>query len=187
MDNREAHARATMDALYALHLRRQQTKKSGDADGEWLCNVSQFALLWNFDLTSLTHAITSLKNESGTFHSWQRQQQARVLALTMAECVQSFLGLLGRRTREIIVRRHGVQTPLLDELNELHGRLVILHRAHNAHWRRLRNTIIAHRDEDAEVQLEAMRDTRIDDIQQQGWTFITWTTDLVSWLSRVRT
>jgi hypothetical protein len=171
------------DALQQTLAWRPFVQRLGAADHVCLLNVAQFVLLWNADLAALLGDLHDLRDNASLRAGWRRKLAARQLALTIVEAVDRLRSLCGQSFRESIVQVGG--DPLLTRVNELHRRLHVFSEAHDEELRRVRNTIVGHRDADASTQIEALRTLSVDAVEQYAWSFVSWNTDMFSLLSDV--
>lgn len=171
-------------ALQAVVARRAEFERHGADAHVRIANVAQFAILWNADLSALLDELRRLKRSSAPGAEWKEKLLARLLALTMIECADEFVGLLGRQFRRT-VETLCEDPELLQEVGRVHKRLSDFKKEHEVHLRQVRNTIIAHRDPNASLQLEVMEKLSVDALTQLGFELLDWTNDLLHLLSSV--
>ncbi len=70
-------------------------------------------------------------------------------------------------------------------LNALHKDLSQFRKDHTATLKRIRMTVVAHRDQDAAVQLSEIQGLNVAAVQKMGWTMIDWLTRAYGFLSEV--
>ena len=69
------------------------------------------------------------------------------------------------------------------ELDDLHARLVALFDQHQELLKGIRDNAIGHRGQDVSLQMQWVRNAKIEEIEQLGWDLVAWTTDLIRCLT----
>jgi hypothetical protein len=133
-----------------------------------IANASLFLSIFNYDLSVICYELTIL-NEG-----WRKSFHARVAALLVVEFMEDVGDLTGKDFRAAIV-------PLLtaEENQKFHQILQILNvlkKKHEKDFRRLRNVAIGHRDRNASLQLQIIRETKADLISSTVYEVIDWVT-----------
>jgi hypothetical protein len=172
-------------ALRATVPKREQFERVGAQDHVRITNVVQFTLLWNGDLSIQLYELQRLAPSPSLANRWRRTLAGRLLALTIVEASDELIGLLGRDLRNAVGR---VGTPQdLVRIGALHKELNAFAKSHCPGLRKVRNTVLGHRDPDAGVQIESLESIAVGDIEQHGWTLLSWNTRLMDSLSDVMT
>ena len=156
---------------------------AGAHDHTCILNVALFAIIWNADLSVLLEELRVLDGVPGTAAGWKRKLTARLLALTIIEAGDEFRGLLGREFRASVKRLAG--DDMLEQLNAVHKTLCRFRDAHDTTLRKVRNTVIAHRDSNAAGQVESLGSLKVKDVEKLGWELLRWTTSLHELVSTV--
>jgi hypothetical protein len=180
---REENLRVLSGALTDSILARSRYEKFGLSHHVQIMNTAQFAFLWNLDLHHLLRELDGFQNRRGYAEDWQRMLHVRLLAMTMYECCEDFQALLGKPLRAALTALKA-EPALIAELNSLGSQLTNFWDNNRVELKALRNTIVAHRDHDARVQLKALRSARVKEIRDGGWQMLSWTTDLIIWLNK---
>jgi len=142
----------------------------GSADDILLINVVQFSLLFNFDLSCL---LRDLRARKGT---WHVKLHARHLALTMFECVDDFLALLGKDFRALVASTDSTGAALA-KLNDLHSHLRVFQDQHRE-FGPIRHNITAHREHNAAVQIHLLQNLDDAAIENAALAMIQWLSNL---------
>jgi len=134
-------------------------------------NVTQFCLIAKYDLKILRAEIIASEFE------WHKRLHARHLALLAFECLDDFQPLLGREFRETVTQIS--QNSLIPEsFTRLGKKISKLKKNYNFTLTGIRNNITAHRDQDAEKQLEWIRRINISDLLNLSNELLEWFDDL---------
>jgi hypothetical protein len=164
-------------ALLSSMTNRARLEELGDSTGLILLNVIQFSLLFNFDLSCL---LRDMRARKGT---WHVKLHARHVVLTIFECVDDFLALLGKDFREV-VRKTADSEAALASLNGLHKRLRLFQEGH-PEFQGIRHSIAAHRDHDAAAQIRQLEGLDDSAVEQAGYEMIKWLTDLHAFTTQI--
>lgn len=157
-------------ALLSSVRNRSALEAAGSTDDIRLINVVQFSLLFNFDLSCL---LRDLRARKGT---WHVKLHARNLALTMFECVDDFLALLGKDFRALVARTANAGAALAT-LNHLHSQLRVFQDQHRD-FGPIRHSITAHREHNAAAQIQLLQNLDDAAIESAAWAMIQWLSDL---------
>jgi transcriptional regulator with XRE-family HTH domain len=152
--------------------------ESGGADQRIaILNALQFAILFNFDLRQL------LRDIAVSRRSWAAKLYARVLALTLYECTEDFMAILGKDFRNALTELGTPEHVRL--LNELHRRVCMFFDEHRAELQAIRGEVIGHRQHDASVQIAQLRRISVDRIRDLGYELLAWLNDFHSFSGSV--
>ena len=134
-----------------------------------LLNLIQFACLYLTDMAILLELSDMARAER------KKRLFARLIALHVFECFDRFGEMLHQtfaaRVRQLAT--HEQFGPVLKELRKLR-------KAHAPLLRNMRNSVIAHRDPDASVQLAMIRSIDPKRIHRMGVDVVKWLTSLIT-------
>jgi len=134
-------------------------------------NVTQYCLIAKYDLKILRAEIIASEFE------WHKRLHARHLALLAFECLDDFPPLLGGEFRKTVTRMS--QNSLIPEsFTRLGKKISKLKKNYHFTLAGIRNNITAHRDQDAEKQLEWIRRINISDLLNLSNELLEWFDDL---------
>ena len=165
------------DALLSSMTNRARLEATRDSTGLILLNVIQFSLLFNFDLSCL---LRDMRARKGT---WHVKLHARHLVLTLFECVDDFLALLGKDFRELVAKTPDSEASLVT-LNGLHKRLRMFQDGH-PEFQAIRHNVAAHRDHDAAAQIRQLEGLDDAAVEQAGYEMIQWLSDLHAFTTNI--
>lgn len=172
---RNIHSAA--DLLLRLMSHRPTARRAGEFDVDRLMNLMQFSLLWHLDLTCILDELRVRKS------GWKRKLFARQIELIANEALDDSKALLDGELRELLTRV-GVLGRLEPDLRRLHADLATLSRRYGRELGDLRNYTIAHRDHDADAQLQFIRQLDTKQMESLGWEIVRWTTKLYIFLDK---
>ncbi len=186
MFDRHRNTESLEQAFVATVEQRRQFEAANLVHHVRVVNAIQFVILWNWDLTSLLAQLDQTREAWS--QGWNRKLQARVLALTIYESLIKLKDLLDKDWSRKWSLRRALQVlkaePVVGpELDHLHARLVALFDQHQELLKGIRDNAIGHRDQDVSLQMQWVRNAKIEEIEQLGWQLVTWTTDLIRCLT----
>ena len=131
-----------------------------------LINLLEYILLMDYDLSCLFEEMASTRSR------WKKRLYARLVVINLYECANDFAFLLGKPLREQLIV---IRLPNLDvERRIIHNEIVKFNKSHNAFLKRIRNSVIGHRDHDAESQIEFIKSFKTNEIYRLGIEYFAW-------------
>jgi hypothetical protein len=169
--------KALTDALLQGALTLSKLERAGRTRDIRIANISLFTVLFNFDLRQLLHDVSQ---QRGT---WAAKLYARMLALTMYECAEDFTELLGKDFRRLVTDVG--DDDLLATLSSLHSRIRTFFDTNRQYLKAIRTEIVGHRDHQAAVQLQRLRDTKVAELEKLGYDLLRWVNDTYAFMGLV--
>ncbi len=157
---------------------RKSSLDAGLEDLALLYNVSLYSILWNYDQSCLLDEITKTKSQ------WKRKLYSRHLLMTILECTDDLTSLLGKPFRDSLTRL-GFADKFDRELKALHGQLVRFNRTNSALLRRVRNSVAAHREHNAAMQIEIIESLDPIESLELGRQSMEWINRLYLFVNRI--
>jgi hypothetical protein len=170
--NQLDNERALTEALLATLPLRAKLEALGRVDDLAVLSVTQYAILFNFDLSCLMSDIAPARG------NWRSKLFARTLATALFECVEDVPQLLGKQFRTIVSGRSALDPKLLGDLETLMKDFRSLKTRCQHHFAVVRHGTGAHRDLDASAQIETIKALNTE-------TLITVSQDMMAWLTKL--
>ena len=142
----ERKEKAILGALESVSFAKQRAKKIQFDHVAGLYNASQFCMICELDL-SILHFDLYMANTP-----WRKKLYARLLAMTLVECVEDITQLLGKEFRQNLDKAI-TKNDYKQKLNPIVKALTEFKKKHERNFRDIRNIAVAHRDQNAERQL----------------------------------
>lgn len=134
-------------------------------------NLNEYILLMDYDLICLFEEMAITRSR------WKKKLYARLVVINLYECVNDFAFLLGKPLREQLI------VTLLPNLEvarrTIHKEIVKFNKSHNAFLKRIRNSVIAHRNHNAESQIEFINSLNTKEIYRLGTEYFAWNSKLL--------
>jgi len=131
-----------------------------------LNNLLEYINLMDYDLICLFEEMAITRSR------WKKKLYARLVVNNLYECANDFAFLLGNPLKEQLIVIH---LPNLEVARRtIHKEIVKFHKSHNAFLKRIRNSVIAHRDHNAESQIEAIKSLKTNEIYRLGTEYFAW-------------
>jgi len=131
-----------------------------------LSNLVQYVLLMSHDLICLFEEMVCTRSR------WKKKLFARHVAITLYECMNDFEFLLGKPFREQLIR---IRLPALDTARKaIHKEIIMFEKSHGAYLKKVRNSVIGHRDHNAETQIELIKSLKPSHIYRLSSKFLRW-------------
>ncbi|MBI5384319.1 MAG: hypothetical protein HZA90_06485 [Verrucomicrobia bacterium] len=142
--NSRKKLRALLGAMETCIATRAKVSKLNLPDIERLFDASLFCLIYEADLTVLSRDMTCRSAW------WDSRLYARLLAMTMLECVEDIPAVLGKSFRQALTnvvtdRVH------LQQISKMTGALSDFRKNHEHELREIRQIAAAHRDHDSRL------------------------------------
>jgi hypothetical protein len=166
------------DSLASITRNRELARQMGDISDETLMNAFQFTVIFNYDLRVLQVDV------QGAGDSWRGRLYTRYLMLVMHEAADDLVAILGTHFRAVLKAWHAPE-PMIAELNALHKQLTAFRRDNEAAFAVTRNSITAHRDHDATLQLQALEGIDIKAMLAESYRLLDWMTSFHKYCSRM--
>jgi len=141
------HQRTLRKMIRKSTALRELAERTGLPALVWQCNLIQYVSLWSHDYSGLVEEMLRASSR------WKKKLYARHLAITIFEGTSDFAVLLGKPLRDHLVG-FGLATRLEAERKTLHKEIVQFARSHGPFLKRIRNSVIGHRDHNAKTQIE---------------------------------
>ena len=135
-----------LGALENISATRQKAEKNQFEHVVRLYNASQFCLICELDLSILVFDLSMADTQ------WRKKLYARLLAMTLVECVEDITQLLGKEFRKSLDKAIA-KNDHKQKLNPIVKALTEFKKKHERDLRVIRNIAAAHRDQDAARQL----------------------------------
>ncbi len=146
-------------------------RRFGTPDQLLVLNVSLFTVLYNYDLVSLLEELDAPASE------WHEGLQARVLALTVYECLEKMSGLLGKEF-QAVAKRWAPPQEWFETFKAVGKSLNSYEKQHRRWLAPLRHHAIGHRDGQAMDQLAHIRSLKPEIVVAAGTGLVEWTNRL---------
>jgi hypothetical protein len=114
-----------------------------------LAGLLQYMFLLSHDLSCLVEEMICTRSR------WKKKLYARLVALTMYECSNDFAFLLGKPFREQLINLHLTYRDA--DRKTIHKELIEFNRSRNAFLKKIRNSVIGHREHDGKTQIEVIQ------------------------------
>jgi hypothetical protein len=138
-----------LGALESISATRQKAEKIQFEHVVRLYNASQFCLICELDLSILVFDLSMADTQ------WRKKLYARLLAMTLVECVEDTTQLLGKEFRQNLDKAI-TKNDYKQKLNPIVKALTEFKKKHERNLRDIRNIAAAHRDQDAARQLSTI-------------------------------
>lgn len=119
-----------------------------------LLNAVQYTIIADLDLSFLTYQMMIAESD------WERKLSARILAMTLVECVEDTAQILGKNFR-IAADAIFNESEHFQKIDLIRRKIAMFRRKHEGMLRELRNIAAAHRDKDGDLQLVAIKNTNV--------------------------
>ena len=131
-----------------------------------LADLTEYIYITNYDLSCLFEEMVSTRS------SWKRKLYARLVVLTLYECADDFAFRSGKPLREQL---EVILLPNFDvQRKTIHKEIVNFNNSHKAFLKRIRNSVIGHRDHNPESQLELIKSLKVSEIVRLGTEYFAW-------------
>lgn len=131
-----------------------------------LTNLLEYILLMDYDLICLFEEMVITRSR------WKKKLYARLVVINLYECANDFAFLLGKTFREQLIVIH---LPNLEvDRRTIHKEIVKFQKSHNAFLKRIRNSVMGHRDHNAEAQIEFIKSLKTNEIFRLGTEYFEW-------------
>jgi hypothetical protein len=179
----EVVAKVFFDSLWATILLRTQLETASDTSRTVILNAVQCGLLRVADLQSLSSMMNRLRDSPRYTAGWQRQHIGRLMSLTLSENAEQFTYILDNELREHVIKIGGAESgqvfdKLLRELRAFRSQNTIKLQS-------FRNSVIASRYANANLQIQALQRVPISEIETLCLEQVGWITELVNFVTRV--
>lgn len=148
---------AAVRALEQVRATRTKLAKYDMPDVLELYDVSQFCIMYAADLTVLTRDMACRRDW------WENHLYARLLAMTMLECVEDLPAVLGKKFRKSlasVVPDDGHR----QRLSKITKRLSDFRKRHESQLRDIRRVAAAHRDHDPNLLISLIEKLDIQEL-----------------------
>lgn len=131
-----------------------------------LSNLCQYIYLVSCDLDCLFEEMAVARSR------WKKKLYARLVAMTIFECTNDFVFLLGKPFKEKLMK---IRLANLDaNRKSVHKEIVEFNKTHNVFLKRIRNSVIGHRDHNAEMQIDLIKSLKTDKLYRIGIRYFAW-------------
>jgi len=154
-----------LGALESISATRQKAEKIQFEHVVRLYNASQFCLICELDLSILVFDLSMADTQ------WRKKLYARLLAMTLVECVEDITQLLGKEFR-LSLDKAIAKNDYKQKLNPIVKALIEFKKKHECDLRDIRNIAAAHRDQDAARQLSAINKINPKTLQNLSLEFV---------------
>lgn len=128
-----------------------------------LANLIQYIELMAYDVLCLCEDMLTTRSR------WKKKLYARLIAITIFESMNDLAFLLGKPFKEKLIN---IRLPNFDtNRRTVHKEIVEFNKAHNDRLKKIRNTVIGHRDHNAEMQIDIIKSLRPGDIYRVSADF----------------
>jgi hypothetical protein len=138
-----------LGALESISATRQKAEKIQLEHVVRLYNASQFCLICELDLSILIFDLSMADTQ------WRKKLYARLLAMTLVECVEDITQLFGKEFGQSLDKAIA-KNDYKQKLNPIVKALTEFKKKHERDFRDIRNIAAAHRDQDAARQLSTI-------------------------------
>jgi hypothetical protein len=145
----ERKEKVILGILESISATRQKAEKIQFEHVVRLCNASQFCLICELDLSILIFDLSMADTQ------WRKKLYARLLAMTLVECVEDITQLFGKEFRQSLDKAITKNDYKL-KLNPIVKALIEFKKKHERDLRDIRNIAAAHRDKNAAHQLSTI-------------------------------
>ncbi len=143
-----------------------------------IVNADQFIELSMNDLTLMVDSIITPQTGS------HQILYVRVAVLILAEMMEDIPELLGKDFREALVQS-GCEHALMEEFSPIGRAFGQLRREHETDLKKIRNISIAHREKDAEAQIELMEVIDVSNVVRLATELIKWHTSFFRFTTKL--
>lgn len=151
----EKHEQRILSLLNGISLARRNSElKENFSCFVPLWNAVQYCNIADLDLSILTHQMMVADSD------WRRKLNARILAMSLAECIEGTSQVLGKQFQNTVSIAFNGNVHL-QELQIIRKKLTTFRKKHERMLREIRNIAAAHRDTDADLQLIAIDNTDV--------------------------